>query len=90
MVLITLNLSANFAAILLNGFVGVIPTFVNLATNGKMKVTMFQEKNEVSFQNAQVPNSVLSEYNIQKTEKNTLWVVLSVESFSSYNDYFYQ
>jgi hypothetical protein len=72
MALIILNLSANFAAILLNGFVGEIPTFVNHATNGKMRVTMFQEKNEANFQNVQVQNSVLLKYNIQKTEKNTL------------------
>jgi hypothetical protein len=56
---ITSNSNANFVAMLLNGFVGVIPTFANLVIKGKMKGTMFLERNEVNYPNVQAQQNVL-------------------------------
>lgn len=47
------NLSVNSVAILHNGSVGEILISVNLVILGKITEIMYQEKNEVSYQNVQ-------------------------------------
>jgi hypothetical protein len=49
----TLSLNVSTVAILLNGSVGVIHIFVNLAINVKMREIMYQERNRMNYLNVQ-------------------------------------